>query len=307
MFDISLATSQSSLEQLKKIYTYNWKTSYNINYRIVTLFNLWYYTSTKDDTIVKCLAYYQYEGQSDGYYSAVFLYDTTTGLYDYGVGSGVQASSTDNGISSVPGLLDKLTLYYTFVQYTSTATASASATSTASATATGNTPVEANNNAHDAALTSAKFSLATLVQPPPEQKSCEQFCLSCIDFRFVSDLGYYQNVKGKINNYDQFILAGASLGYNGIPDYENWTLCCDQHIQIARELHQITEVDLFDHLDCGAYRLVYTPEELEGDGEFKLHVENLNKAEDTIFQKYPFITKVNKFIFDLSYNAIPIP
>jgi hypothetical protein len=189
--------------------------------------------------------------------------------------------------------------------FTATSTATASGTSTATSTATGNNTQEAINNAYEAALTSAKYSLASLEQPPPEQKTCEQFCLSCIDFRFVSDLGYYQNVKGKINNYDQFILAGASLGYNGIPDYENWTLCCDQHIQIARDLHQITEVDLFDHLNCGAYTLVYTPEEI-ANNEFQLHVENLNKAEATILKKYPFVTKVRKYIFDLSYNPIPV-
>lgn len=190
--------------------------------------------------------------------------------------------------------------------YSATATASVSATSTSSSTATGNTPDEAYTNAYNSALVSAKFSLAQLDQPPKEQKSCEQFCLSCIDFRFVDDVTFYQDVKGKCNNYDKFILAGASLGYNGIPGYENWTLCCDQHIEKARELHQITSVIIFDHLECGAYGLAYTPEQLAGDGEFKLHVENLNKAEATILKTYPFITSVKKFIFDLNYNAIPI-
>jgi len=190
--------------------------------------------------------------------------------------------------------------------YSATATATTSSTASATATATGNSPVEAYNNAYNSALTSAKYSLASLEQPPLDQHTCEQFCLSCIDFRFVDDVTFYQNVKGKCNNYDHFILAGASLGYNGIPGYENWTLCCDQTIGISRELHKITEVNLFDHLDCGAYKLVYTPEELKNN-EFQLHVQNLNKAEATILKTYPFIRKVNKFIFDLSYNAIPIP
>lgn len=306
--DISAATSQSSLEQLKKTYTYNWKNSVdNANYTIVTLFNIWYYTSTKDDTIVKCIAYYQYEGKSDGYWSAIFFYDTTTGLYDYAVGSGLPASSTDNGLSSVPGLLDRLTLYYTFVQYTATATASTSATSTATSTATGNTPEEAFDNAYNSAETSANYSLAKLTHPPESQHTCEQFCLSCIDFRFVDDVTFYQNLKGDANNHDAFCLAGASLGYNGIPNYENWILCCEQTIDLSYDLHEISEVTIFDHLDCGAYGLVYTPEQLEGDGEFKLHVENLNKAEATILKKFSYIKKVNKFIFDLSYNAIQIP
>ena len=193
------------------------------------------------------------------------------------------------------------------IKYRATATASASSTSTATSSATGNTPEEAYKNAYKSALTSAKYSLETLDQPPPEQYSCESFCLSCIDFRFVDNLTSYQSIKGKINNYDQFVLAGSSLGYNGISNYENWKLCCDQHIELSYKLHDIHEIDLYDHLTCGAYKLVYTPDQLEGDGEFKLHVVNLNKAEATIMKKYSFITKVNKFIFDLSYNVIHIP
>jgi hypothetical protein len=191
--------------------------------------------------------------------------------------------------------------------YTASASASVSATATGTARASGNTPEGALNSANKAALNAAIYSLINLDAPPPEQHTCEQFCLSCIDFRFVDDLSNYQGIKGNVNNYDQFVLAGASLGYNGIPNYENWILACDQTIELSHDLHEISQVSLFDHLECGAYKLVYTPEQLEGDGELKLHVENLNKAEKTILKKYPFVKKVNKYIFDLSYNAIPIP
>jgi len=191
-------------------------------------------------------------------------------------------------------------------EFTATATASATGTATSTATATGNSLAEAINNANSRAVTSATFSLAPLTQPPAGQTTCDKFCLSCIDFRFASNMPFYQSVKGNCNNFDTFVLAGASLGYNGIPGYENWTLCCDQTIQIAYELHDISRVDLFDHLDCGAYRLVYTPEQLAGDGAFNLHVENLKKAEATLKAKYPFIKQVNKYIFDLNFEAIPI-
>lgn len=192
-------------------------------------------------------------------------------------------------------------------QYTASASASVSASATGKATASGNTPEDALNNANKAALNAAIYSLVTPQGPPPEQHTCQQFCLSCIDFRFVDNITYYQDIKGYTNDYDKFVLAGASLGYNGIPNYENWILACDQTIELSHDLHEISEVSLFDHLECGAYPLVYTPEQLEGDGEFKLHVENLNKAENTILQKYSFVKKVNKYIIDLSYNVIEIP
>ena len=192
-------------------------------------------------------------------------------------------------------------------KYSATASASYRGTSTANSTATGNTLCEAKENAKKSALTSAKFALV----PPPHvdvnQDTCKDLILSCIDFRFVDDAGYYMNIKGNCNNYDQFVLAGASLGYNGISGYENWILCCNQHINLSYELHGISEITIFDHLNCGGYKLEYTPEQLEGDGEFNLHVENLNKAEKTLKEKYSFLEKVNKIIFDLNFNAIIIP
>jgi hypothetical protein len=191
---------------------------------------------------------------------------------------------------------------------TATATASATSSSNATATASGSSSEEAYNNALNSASTAAYYSLAPLIHPPYGRKTCEQFCISCFDWRFADDVSNYQNIKGEANNYDNFCLAGGSIGYNNIlPNYESGRICTDISIDYAYQLHNISEVRLFDHLDCGAYPLVYTPEELAGDGEFKLHVENLNKAEATILKTFPFITKVSKFIFDLSYNAIPIP
>jgi len=191
--------------------------------------------------------------------------------------------------------------------FTATATQSASGTSTSESTATGNTFEEAIHNANKVALSSAIYGLAPPTLVGSDKQSCELFCLTCIDFRFVDDTSYYMSCIGNSNNYDQFILAGASLGYNGIQDYYNWILCCDQHIALSRDLHSITEISIFDHLECSAYKIVYSEEELAGDGEFKLHVENLDKAEKTILHKYPFITKVNKYIFDLNFKPIVIP
>jgi len=203
-----------------------------------------------------------------------------------------------------------------FIQYsdststasTASATATATATASASAISTGNTSEENIKNAINSASISAYFALAPPLHPGAgKSKTCEQVCLSCIDFRFIPDYVYNQNIKGDEDNYDQFVIAGASLGYNGIPGYENWILYGDQTIQLAYDLHKISEVIIYDHLECGAYGLVYTPEELAGDGEYKLHIENLNKAQATLLKKYSFITKVSKKIVGLDGKIIDIP
>jgi hypothetical protein len=38
--------------------------------------------------------------------------------------------------------------------------------------------------------------------------------LSCMDFRLIDDMVVFLNEIGYNNNYDQFILAGSSLGSN---------------------------------------------------------------------------------------------
>lgn len=187
------------------------------------------------------------------------------------------------------------------------ASASISASASASASATSSSLFEARKDALLRAQSTAYFSLAPPTHPLRDLSSANIMSLSCIDFRFVDDAGYYMNLCGNCNNYDQFALAGASLGYNGIPDYENWTICCDQTIQLSYDLHDISEITIFDHLDCGGYALVYTPEQLAGDGEYNLHVENLNKAEETIKSKFKFIKKVTKQIINLDYEVIVIP
>jgi len=193
------------------------------------------------------------------------------------------------------------------IQFSASASASTSATSTATSTATGNTEEEAIQNAINSASISAYFSLAPPLHPGAGKvKKCDQICLSCIDFRFIPDYIYNQNIQGHEDNYDQFVIAGSSLGYNGIPGYENWILYGDQNIQLSHDLHKISEVIIYDHLGCAAYRLVYTPKQLVGDGEYNLHVENLNKAESTILKKYSFIKKVYKKIIDLDGKIIDI-
>ena len=107
-FDIPLATSPNSINQLSQDYTNKWVGSHTMT----TLYNLWYVTSTINSGIVQCRAYYKYD--QSYYWCARVDYDTATRLYAYILGSecasGVAATSTDNGVS--PTDLQQLTLYF---------------------------------------------------------------------------------------------------------------------------------------------------------------------------------------------------
>jgi len=74
--------------------------------------------------------------------------------------------------------------------------------------------------------------------------------ITCMDFRLIDDAVYFLNSKGYNNNYDELILAGGSLGYNQTK-YESWKKTVDDHIGLAKKLHNIKEIIVIDHMDCG--------------------------------------------------------
>jgi carbonic anhydrase len=154
----------------------------------------------------------------------------------------------------------------------------------------------------------------------PPNTTAKVLVLGCIDPRFNALLtSFLVNYKEVQFIYDLFILAGASLGVNqsyntdGTPRtsgstgtaYPNnalapnpgraaigpigatWGSTFFDHLSIARLLHQITEVWVFDHLDCGAYKLIKlndgtTPLVLPPDNDIAPHTEELLKLQARI-------------------------
>jgi hypothetical protein len=106
VFNVSVAISQSALNQLFQAYTNAWSGDYTIE----TLYNLWYYTNTIDNQIVICRLYYKYIGSQQGFHCAYANYDTNTGLYYMFCGTGNVATETSNGLSYAD--LNQLTLFY---------------------------------------------------------------------------------------------------------------------------------------------------------------------------------------------------
>lgn len=154
----------------------------------------------------------------------------------------------------------------------------------------------------------------------PPDTTAKVLVLGCIDPRFNAILtSFLVNYKEVQFIYDLFILAGASLGANqsynldGTPRasgttgdaYPNnalapnpgragvgplgatWGPTFFDHLSIARFLHKITEVWVFDHLDCGAYKLIKlndgsTPLVLPPDYDPAPHTEELLKLQARI-------------------------
>ena len=60
----------------------------------------------------------------------------------------------------------------------------------------------------------------------------EAFAVSCMDFRLVDDMVYFMDGLGYNNNYDQFVLAGASLGFTQ-EKYPSWGQALLDHLAIG--------------------------------------------------------------------------
>jgi len=119
--------------------------------------------------------------------------------------------------------------------------------------------------------------------------------LTCIDFRLIDDAVRFMNKLGYNNNYDEFIIAGASLGYNKtdkLPFCDAWKQTIDSHIGLAMSLHDIKEVIVIDHMKCGAYKKYYKPDgtDLVESEEIAYHIENLTTFGTSIQDKYPCLS-----------------
>lgn len=110
------------------------------------------------------------------------------------------------------------------------------------------------------------------------------FLVTCMDFRLFNDVHRIMKNKGLSVNYDQFVLAGVSLGFCQ-KKYLGWGKSLLDHINISLKLHKITKIILLDHLDCGAYK-TFCPAITNEDEEIKEHRKNLEKAQKEIATRF---------------------
>lgn len=119
--------------------------------------------------------------------------------------------------------------------------------------------------------------------PINNSATTKAFVLACIDPRYIDALEQYLKETLGVNGftYDLFILAGASLGglntTGSLCPYAttNWQQTLLEHIQVAILLHNVTQVLVFDHLDCGAFKLCGPPNSNNTDTQVT-HIAKFN-------------------------------
>jgi hypothetical protein len=101
-----------------------------------------------------------------------------------------------------------------------------------------------------------------------------------------------------LNDYDEYILAGASLGYLGLGQYD-WRQSFEDHIDIAYELHDIHKIVIVDHMNCGAYKVQYPTLIMGSIEEYQQHVINLRVAKEQLILKYEDKYEIETYILSI--------
>lgn len=115
----------------------------------------------------------------------------------------------------------------------------------------------------------------------------EALLLNCIDYRLTAATTRYMTQHRMEGKYDQFILAGASLGAKN-DKFPAWGTTFWEHVQVAIDLHGIRKIIVMDHRDCGAYKAILGLD-LASDParEFEVHAKQMRALRDDIRAKHP--------------------
>jgi hypothetical protein len=110
----------------------------------------------------------------------------------------------------------------------------------------------------------------------------EALAIMCIDYRLVDDaVRFFDSDRHLSRQYDLVALAGASLAAVA-PAFPSSGAAFWDHVAIARQLHNIKRVVVLDHRQCGAYKVQFGSQYVEGGAaELEQHrgVMKLAKAE----------------------------
>jgi len=142
------------------------------------------------------------------------------------------------------------------------------------------------------------LALAPSIEASPAEAKTDALLLSCMDFRLVDETERYMSGRGLRKKYDHVILAGAALGAL-TEKYPSWNRTFWEHLEIALQLHQIHEVFVIDHRDCGAYKVILG-EDFSKDPvkETAIHATKLKDLRNQIHAKYPKL-KVELLLMNL--------
>ncbi len=111
--------------------------------------------------------------------------------------------------------------------------------------------------------------------------TCKSLLMHCMDFRFGKAMKGFMEEHSMMDDADLVSIAGAAKNIVN-PETREFAL---KQIEISKSLHEMKEVDLMNHLDCGAYG---GRKSFETDAaEYNKLTSDLKEARDIVKEKFP--------------------
>jgi carbonic anhydrase len=110
--------------------------------------------------------------------------------------------------------------------------------------------------------------------------------LSCIDPRF-QDLVHNHLKKKKLSGkYSAFTIAGAALGVTH-NKFKKWHKTFYDNLATSIKLHEIENLIVINHKDCGAAKIANGKKEFNTANEIKIHKNSFLKLKKEIKKRFP--------------------
>ncbi len=111
--------------------------------------------------------------------------------------------------------------------------------------------------------------------------TCNSLLMHCMDFRFGKKMKEFMEEKNMLGDADLVSIAGSAKNIVN-PETQAFAL---RQIEISKSLHEMKEVVLVNHLDCGAYG---GRKAFENDAaEYNKLTGDLKEARDIVKAKWP--------------------
>ncbi len=119
-------------------------------------------------------------------------------------------------------------------------------------------------------------------------KKYKAMVLSCIDPRFQPKVFNYLKKKNLIGKYSSFTIAGGSIGVTA-KKFKKWHSTFWENLATSIKLHNISNLIVINHNDCGAAKIVNGNNKFSTSIENKIHNQSFKIIKRKLKKKHPSI------------------
>ena len=119
-------------------------------------------------------------------------------------------------------------------------------------------------------------------------KKYKAMVLSCIDPRFQPKVFNYLKKKNLTGKYSSFTIAGGSIGVTA-KKFKKWHSTFWENLATSIKLHNISNLIVINHNDCGAAKIVNGNNKFSTALENKIHNQSFKIIKRKLKKKYPSI------------------